>query len=54
MFVNINENFFINKKLTQKIKKCIIFVCNQKNSSKLKINSAYKFKNLKKLIFLLK
>ena len=52
MFVNIDENFFINKKLTQKkIKKCIIFVCNQTNSSKSIINNAYKLNNLKKIYF---
>ena len=52
MFVNIDENFFINKELTQKkIKKCIIFVCNQTNSSKSIINNAYKLNNLKKIYF---
>ena len=52
MFVNIDEIFFIKKKITQKkLKKCISIISNQKNSKILNIKEIYESYNLKKINF---
>lgn len=52
MFVNIDEIFFIKKKITQnKLKKCISIISNQKNSKIINIKRIYESYNLKKINF---
>ena len=52
MFVNIDNTFFIKKKITQKkLHECTTFISNQKNIKKLAIEKAYK-NNISKIITL--
>ena len=52
MFVNIDEIFFIKKKITQKkLKECISIISNQKNSKIFNIKKIYESCNLKKINF---
>ena len=52
MFVNIDNTFFIKKKITRKkLQECISFISNQKNIKNLTIEKAYK-NNLSKIITL--